>query len=280
MGFSGYSSVQDGGNLPSFSSVPTEDKKLYTRNSFGGVYNYRDSTMDSCDFPLRTSLADTPRNDLTMANLQDVMEENLFSPTQPLSSVPSVGPVGPVGPVGSVGSSLATSVGSSLATSVGPTLATSTGPTSYFSGKDGLNSGSTSSLGFGMNNLKNGYGTMMSRPLSSSSNGFMLSSFDNDDFTRPCTRAECRIIARQQLAHAALAAELLHAHEEHVRRERCDDERLHVGFGLLSACPLFSRPHIALRGCGHLASSYSRCAELRFQLPHDAVAPRSSPAHV
>ena len=158
MGFSGYGSVQDGNNLPSFSPVSAEDKKLYSRNSFGGVYPYRDSAMDSCDFSLRASLADTSRNDLTMSNLQAVMEENLFSPTQPLTSVASVG----------------------------PTLATPSAPSSYFSGKDGLNSGSTSSLGFGMGNLKSGYGGMMSRPLSSSSNGFMLSSFDNDDFTRSC----------------------------------------------------------------------------------------------
>ena len=221
MGFSAYGSVQDGGNLPSFSPVPAEDKKLYTRNSFGGVYsNYRDSTMDSCDFPLHTPLTDTSRNDLTMSNLQDVMEENLFSSTQPLSSVPSVGPVGPVGSVGSVGPvgpvGPVGSVGS--VGPVGPTLSSSTGPTSYFTGKDGLNSGSSSSLGFGMGNLKSGYGGMMARPLSSSSNGFMLSSFDNDDFTRPCTfLGEWTITARQQRAHASLAAELLHPHEEHVR---------------------------------------------------------------
>ena len=142
MGFSAYGSVQDGGNLPSFSPVPAEDKKLYTRNSFGGVYsNYRDSTMDSCDFPLHTPLTDTSRNDLTMSNLQDVMEENLFSSTQPLSSVPSVGPVGPVGSVGSVGPvgpvGPVGSVGS--VGPVGPTLSSSTGPTSYFTGKDGPN---------------------------------------------------------------------------------------------------------------------------------------------
>lgn len=160
MGFSGYNAVQDGNNLSSFSPVPAEDKKLYSRNSFGGVYNYRDSAMESCDFPLRSSLADSSRNDLTMSNLQDVMEENLFSPTQPLSSVASVG----------------------------PTLSTPSSTPSFFSGKDGLNSGSASALGgFGMGNLKSGYGGMMSHPLSSSSsNGFMLSSFDNDDFARSC----------------------------------------------------------------------------------------------
>lgn len=184
-----------------------------------------------------------------MSNLQDVMDNDLFPTNQPLSSVPSVGTTLSASSVsGNQGSNSLLGANSSL-----------------FSGKDGL------SAGFGMSGLNSDFGNFMSRPLSSSSKGFMLNSFDNEDYPPHC-RTRPPLLTRPALSDPAVHIHLLHPHERSLRGQRHGHERLRLRLRLLPTPHLLSRSHLPSLRLRSLASPIDGPPVCVVEPTHDAVA--------
>lgn len=172
--YSGYGQPQRGTSLSPFGGVGNDEPQLYGRHSLGGVFEYGETTVEPCRQCVRyPSHGLVSRADLTLSNLQDVMEDNVFgNPSQ------SLGPSNPVGtPL---------------------TAAPSMGKPSPLSHSQMLG-GTNSLFGQSTDGSLGSFGPMPSlmRPelspplgglscLTPPSNSFLLNSFDNEDYGGHC----------------------------------------------------------------------------------------------
>ncbi|KAK8806494.1 hypothetical protein WA588_003061 [Blastocystis sp. NMH] len=176
--YPGFSQSQRNNSLSPFSNTGNEDGHLYARHSLGSVFGYGENTMEPF----------SGRNDLSLTNLQDVMEDDLFGSPSSGNAGASLNPMGNTS-LNSMGN---TSLNVMSNTSLNPMSSASLNPSSSLSSKPVL--GGNSSL-FPSNDQLNTFGSMNSLVrkdlsptlgtlprLNPSNNSFMLGSFDTDDY--------------------------------------------------------------------------------------------------
>lgn len=180
LNYTDYTANHSGNGLGPFRASPKDEKKLYSRHSLGSVFGYGENTMEPYG----------SRNDLLLPNLPDVMENEGLSPaTQPLSGVSggmnSMGSVnGGMNTMGGVNTTMNSTMGGVNTTMTPPMSGVMGSSSSLFNLGDSMNS-SFSSVNHAMRGkeLSPSFSASLSRGLNASTNSFMLSSFDTNDYS-------------------------------------------------------------------------------------------------